>query len=326
MQKTILKIKDVLDQYIVGHDDIKEGILLAILAREHVYIEGAPGTAKTMLAEIAAKAAGLNFYFYQFHRDTRLSELIGDFIITREQRTEPEIGGDGTSELISQKLVPGGILTAQIAVLDDITRAPGEALNVLLRLLNEREYQGGKLPLLTAIATSNPTQDDYYNEPLDLANLDRFAIQLKSAGLITQGSWENATSVLDYYTDHIFDKDTITGLETDIFDRPIDYLLTINVPAPVRQKLLTFLEMLINDFHLNESNSLLTDRTFLVKAVGVLKAKAILEGRTEVIPEDLIVLKYLTTFRVPEEIAKRIEELLNELIEKKNLSFLTSRK
>jgi MoxR-like ATPase len=317
MLNTVSKIKSVLDEYVVGHDDVKEGILLALISREHVYIEGAPGTAKTMLAELAAKAANLQFYFYQFHRDTRLSELVGEYIILREEAKEDSKSGNGKGELIKQQLVPGGILTAQMVVLDDITRAPGEALNILLRLLNEREYQGIKLPLLTAIATSNPTQDDYYNEPLDLANLDRFAIQLRSKGLLTQGSWDEALSVLDYYVDHIFDKDSVDGFETSLFENPVDYMLKVKVPPKVRSRLMKFLGKLIDEYHLNETNSLLTDRTFLVKAVRVLKAKAILEGREEVVPKDLSVLKYLTTFRVPEEIAERIEEILENLDEKK---------
>ncbi|MBN1572896.1 MAG: MoxR family ATPase [Deltaproteobacteria bacterium] len=317
MLNTVAKIKSTLDEYVVGHDDVKEGILLALIAREHVYIEGAPGTAKTMLAELAAKAANLQFYFYQFHRDTRLSELIGEYIISREETTQKLESGNGKGELIRQQLLPGGILTAQMVVLDDITRAPGEALNILLRLLNEREYQGIKLPLLTAIATSNPTQDDYYNEPLDLANLDRFAIQLRSQGLLTRGNWDEALSVLDYYVDHIFDKDSIKGFEAELFEKPIDYLLDVEVPQKVRKRLMKFLSKLIDDYHLNETNSLLTDRTFLVKAVRILKAKAILEGRKEVSPGDLSVLKYMTTFRVPEEIAERIEEILENLDEKK---------
>jgi MoxR-like ATPase len=313
MINTMARIKDVLNQYVIGHEDIKEGILLALLAREHVYIEGAPGTAKTMLAEITARAANLKFYFYQFHRDTRLSELIGEYVIQRVQDSGTEGG-----EMIRQRLVPGGLLTAQLAVLDDITRAPGEALNILLRLLNEREYQGFKLPLLTAIATSNPTQDDYYNEPLDLANLDRFTLQLKSTGLITQGNWDDALSVIDFYINHIFDRNAIGGTETDLFEQPIDYLLQIEVPVEVRQLLMDFLEGLIYNFQLDETNSLITDRTFLVKAIKILKAKAILEGRRTVIPQDLMVLRYMTTFRVPEDLYQKINEMLSDLIEKKN--------
>jgi MoxR-like ATPase len=67
-----------------------------------------------------ADATDLDFFFYQLHRDTRLQELVGDAVIYREQDSE---GG----EVIRQANRPGGILTAEICVLDDISRAPGEA-------------------------------------------------------------------------------------------------------------------------------------------------------------------------------------------------------
>ena len=123
LHKTLSHIKESMDRFVIGHDDIKEAIQLGLIAREHVYLEGPPGTAKTMLAEIAAKAANLEFFFYQLNRDTRLSELVGDYMIHRER--------DEGAELIRQEIVRGRILTADICVLDDISRAPGEALNVL---------------------------------------------------------------------------------------------------------------------------------------------------------------------------------------------------
>lgn len=62
---------------------------------------------------------------YQFHRDTKLSELVGEAVIVRES---VESAGN-EAELVRQRTEPGGIATADICVLDDITRAPGEALN-----------------------------------------------------------------------------------------------------------------------------------------------------------------------------------------------------
>lgn len=70
---------------VVGHSHIKQGIVLGLVAKEHVYIEGPPGVAKTMLAETMAAATRLEFYFYQMHRDTRLSELIGEAVVVRSQ-------------------------------------------------------------------------------------------------------------------------------------------------------------------------------------------------------------------------------------------------
>src|SRR5262250_513933 len=79
------QIRGEMDRYVVGHDDVKEAVMLGLIAREHIYLEGPPGTAKTMLAEITSEAADLKFFFYQLHRDTRLAELVGDTVIFRER-------------------------------------------------------------------------------------------------------------------------------------------------------------------------------------------------------------------------------------------------
>ena len=141
----VLRLRDQLDAAVIGQKPLKECLVLALIAKEHVYVEGPPGAAKTLLAETASATAGLSAFFCQLHRDTRLSELVGDAVIRREQRP--------TGELIRSEVEAGGLLTAEVAVLDDISRAPGEALNVLLRLLNERRWHAKPIPLLTAIAT-----------------------------------------------------------------------------------------------------------------------------------------------------------------------------
>src|SRR5574341_654955 len=66
-----------MDAFIIGQDGIKEATLLALIAREHVYLQGEPGCAKTLLAEVAGHTANLRFHFSQLHRDTRLTELVG---------------------------------------------------------------------------------------------------------------------------------------------------------------------------------------------------------------------------------------------------------
>ncbi|MBM3225191.1 MAG: MoxR family ATPase, partial [Candidatus Tectomicrobia bacterium] len=293
------QIRGEMDRYVVGHDDVKEAVMLGLVAREHIYLEGPPGTAKTMLAEITSEAADLKFFFYQLHRDTRLAEIVGDTVIFRERETS---GG----ELIRQMNRKGGILTAEICVLDDISRAPGEALNVLLRILNERKFGDDGIPLLTAIATGNPTKDEYYNEPLDPANLDRFTIQMRTLGLLQQNQWEQAARVIDLYADNHLSEDISPKVSRAILDAANALVPQVDLTAEVKQLLLELLNVLLNDYNLNESNSLLTDRTFLVKAVKILKSKAVVEGRMHCVPEDLYVLKYITTFRIPEELHKRL--------------------
>jgi len=195
MHTELKRLRSLLDQRIVGHDDVKDALLLGLVCREHIYLEGPPGCAKTLMAELAARGSELAFFFYHFHRDTRLSELLGDVVL--ERRALP----DGRGERIGQQIEPGGILTAEVCVLDDLSRAPGEALNILLRILNERRFGSEPIPLLTAIATGNPLRDDYYNEPLDPANLDRFAIQLRVSGLLQSGDAQAARDLVDRFAE-----------------------------------------------------------------------------------------------------------------------------
>merc|ERR1712166_249393 len=297
---------------VVGHHVVKEGIILGLIAKEHVYIEGPPGVAKTMLAETMAAATSLQFFFYQMHRDTRLAELIGEAVVMRS--TDPETGG----EIIRQHNRPGGVLTSDLCVLDDISRAPGESLNVLLRILNERKIGDTPIPLRSAIATSNPAGELYFNEPLDRALLDRFTVQMRIDGLLESGSWSFVEQLLakECSNQSISAEQSAVVLAQEL-DEAYTALGQVIVPQSVQALLLKFLQQLqqacANVAGSGEDSALLTDRTFVVKSIKMLKAKAVLDGRSECIAEDLQVLQYLTTFRVPESVHFGVAEMLADL-------------
>lgn len=295
-----------LDRHVVGHDEPKQALLLALVCREHLYLEGPPGTAKTRLAEIAAAAAGLPFFFHQLHRDTRLAELVGDVVLERRPLES------GAGERIHQRVEPGGILTAELCVLDDVSRAPGEALNVLLRILNERRFGDAAIPLRTAIATSNPLRDEYYNEPLDPANLDRFALQLRVESLLGGSDRSAARSLLDRATDGSVAEHPRVAAACDRagLDALHAGLARIVVPDAVKEALLDFFRTLVIDYGCRETHALMTDRTFLVKAIKILRGSALLDGRDSVEGPDLAVLRWMTTFRVPPEVHEKVPELL----------------
>ena len=309
MKPDLARLRALLDRHVVGHAEAKDALLLALVCREHIYLEGPPGSAKTRLAEIAARGSSLGFFFYQMHRDTRLSELVGDVVL--ERRALP--GAEG--ERIRQAIEPGGILTAEICVLDDISRAPGEALNVLLRILNERKFGEKPIPLLTAIATSNPLRDEYYNEPLDPANLDRFAIQLRVSGLIQSGDRTLARALVDQFADGrvVEQPEPEAVLGRADLDALHAAQARVLVPEAEKDRLIEFLRRLVVDYACDETNSLLTDRSFLVKAVKLLRGRALLAGREKVEREDLEVLKLMTTFRVPEDVHEKVPELIEEI-------------
>jgi MoxR-like ATPase len=303
-------LREQLDRHVVGHDDAKHALLLGVLCREHVYLEGPPGSAKTRMAELLARASGLRFFFHQLHRDTRMTDLLGDVVL--ERRSLP--GGAG--ERIAQRIEPGGMLTCEVCVLDDISRAPGEALNVLLRVLNERRFGDRELPLLCAIATGNPPTDEYYNEPLDPANLDRFALQLRVGSLLQSRQLEAARALLDAAARGAVEEHPALApvLERADLDAAYAALGSVEFPAALGERLLELLRRLVVEHGCDESRALLTDRSFLVKAVKLVRAQALLAGRERALPEDLHVLEFMTTFRVPEDVHAALPELIGSLL------------
>ena len=304
-----VSLREEIDNLVIGHEDVKMSLLLGIISREHVYIEGPPGTAKTMLSEIISGAAQLQFFFYQLHRDTRLSELIGDLVISKETTDEGEI--------IKQKIVKGGILTAEICLLDDISREPGVYLNVLLRILNERKFFKESIPLLTAIATSNPTADEYYNEPLDPANLDRFILQINAKGLSYGRKWDQASEVIKLYSKNPDRHEIPKRVTRELLDTYYKKLNSVKIPKEIQDLLKNFVITLIEKYGLNETNSLISDRTFFVKSLKIIRSYALLHYRQSCIQEDLQDLRYMTAFRLPEEVYAKIDEIIEEVISQK---------
>ena len=306
MHERLKALRELFDRHVVGHDDAKHALLLGLVCREHLYLEGPPGTAKTRMAELAARGSGLRFFFHQLHRDTRLPDLVGDIVLERTALP----GGAG--ERIAQRIEPGGILTGEVCVLDDLSRAPGEALNVLLRVLEERRFGDQPLPLLCAIATGNPQTDEYYNEPLDPATLDRFALQLRVGSLLQTRQLEAARLLLDGFVRGAVEErpEPRPVLTRADLDAAHVALPRVEVPDALKDALLELLRRLVVDHGCDESHALLTDRSFLVKAVKLLRGEALLCGRNRVAPEDLGVLALMTTFRLPEPVHAALPELI----------------
>ena len=72
-----------------------------------------------MAAELTARASGLSTFFYQFHRDTRVSELVGHTVVRRERGVR-DVGlgstsGGARTEVVHLQTVSGGVLTAEVS-------------------------------------------------------------------------------------------------------------------------------------------------------------------------------------------------------------------
>ncbi len=148
---------------VVGQDATVELMLVALLAGGHILLEGPPGTAKTLLAHSFARAVGLRFGRIQFTPDLMPGDIIGANLFNFQTSTFT--------------LTRGPIFT-ELLLADEINRTPPKTQAALLEAMQERTVtvDGQSLPLsprFTVVATQNPIeQQGVY--PLPEAQLDRF--------------------------------------------------------------------------------------------------------------------------------------------------------
>ena len=94
-------------------------------------------------------------------------------------------------------------------------------------------------------------------------------------------------------------------------------LNSVKIPKEIQDLLKNFVITLIEKYGLNETNSLISDRTFFVKSLKIIRSYALLHDRKSCIPEDLKALRYMTAFRLPEEVYAKIDEIIEEVIDQK---------
>ncbi|EME17677.1 AAA family ATPase [Rhodococcus triatomae] len=163
LEKVIFEVKRV----IVGQDRLVERILVGLLAKGHVLLEGVPGVAKTLAVETFATVVGGSFSRVQFTPDLVPTDLVGTRIY-RQGREEFD------TEL--------GPVVANFLLADEINRAPAKVQSALLEVMAERHVTiGGKTfpmpdPFLV-MATQNPIENEGVY-PLPEAQRDRFLFKV----------------------------------------------------------------------------------------------------------------------------------------------------
>jgi MoxR-like ATPase len=163
MERVLYEVKKV----IVGQDHLLERLVVALLARGHILVEGVPGLAKTMAIKTLAEAIGGEFKRIQFTPDLVPADLIGTRIYN--QKT-----GEFNTSL--------GPVFTNLLLADEINRAPAKVQSALLEVMQERQVTIGRetfqvpKPFLV-LATQNPieTEGTY---PLPEAQVDRFMLKV----------------------------------------------------------------------------------------------------------------------------------------------------
>ncbi len=153
---------------IVGQKYMIERLLIGLLTRGHILLEGVPGLAKTLAVKTLASAIDTKFQRIQFTPDLLPADLIGTMIFNQK---------DGS--FIPRK----GPVFSNIILADEINRAPAKVQSALLEAMQERQVTIGdntyvlEEPFLV-LATQNPIEQEG-TYPLPEAQIDRFMLKLK---------------------------------------------------------------------------------------------------------------------------------------------------
>lgn len=163
LEQVLFEVKKV----IVGQDLLLEQLIVALLARGHVLVEGVPGLAKTLAVKTLSEAIGGEFQRIQFTPDLVPADLTGTRIYN--QKT-----GDFQTSL--------GPVFTNLLLADEINRAPAKVQSALLEVMQERQVTIGrdshKVPTpFLVLATQNPIESEG-TYPLPEAQLDRFMMKV----------------------------------------------------------------------------------------------------------------------------------------------------
>ncbi len=155
-----------LKRVIVGQDRLLDRMIVALLSRGHVLLEGVPGLAKTLTLETVSRVAGGRFSRIQFTPDLVPSDVVGGQVLDRN--------GGFTTRL--------GPVFANFVLADEVNRAPAKVQSALLEVMAEghASIAGETHPVpepFFVLATQNPLESEGVYA-LPEAQLDRFAMKL----------------------------------------------------------------------------------------------------------------------------------------------------
>ncbi|CAB50506.1 AAA family ATPase [Pyrococcus abyssi] len=260
-------LKKEIHKAVVGKDDVIELLAIALLSEGHVIIEGIPGVAKTTIAKNFAQALGLKFSRIQLTPDLFPADIIGTVYY---------------DQLDGNWKIKKGPIFANVILADEINRAQPKTQSALLEAMQERQVtiEGRTYKLerpFLLIATKNPLEfEGVYNLPE--AQLDRFMLQIK----VGYPSKEEELEMLKRKDKGLFSE------AKRVFSRDqIIKMIELARRVRISDEVLEYLYEIINLTRVDKRLLVGASPRAAEHLLYASKAKAFLEGRDYVIPDDI---------------------------------------
>jgi len=262
------KVVNEVGKVVIGREKEVDLLLMCLLARGHVLLEGVPGVSKTLVANAFSKCLGLQFKRVQFTPDILPLDIIGGFVFNLKDR--------------DFEFRKGPIFT-NILLADEINRAPPKVQSALLESMQELqvtvEGHTEKLPFpFMVIATQNPLEfEGVY--PLPEGQLDRFMVKVS----FKYPSKEVESDILKRNLSEI----DINDVKTVVTLGELEALVKEVDSVKVSDEVLAYLARVAEATRNEGSLVLGASPRAMVQLVHCARAKALLEGRKYVTPDDM---------------------------------------
>jgi len=269
------KLKNEMQKIIVGQDEIIEKLILALICKGHVLLEGVPGLAKTLIIKTLSECVDCSFVRLQFTPDLLPADITGTKIYDHKNT--------------SFKTMKGPIF-ANFVLADEINRAPPKVQSALLEAMQENQVsiQGdtselGKPFFVMATQNSIETEGTY---KLPEAQVDRFMFKL----LINYPKKDQETEIIERFTES-----TVIKTNRILSAKQIIEMQYFNQKIYVDKKIKDYVVELVdatrypNKYDINVDGHIeygASPRASLWLILAS-KARAMVQGRGYVIPEDV---------------------------------------
>ncbi len=266
------RILESLRRVVLGQEAATREVLVCLLARGHILLEGVPGTAKTLLVRTLALALDVRFVRIQFTPDLMPADITGITLLTGAQQFS---------------FRPGPVF-ADLVLADEINRAPAKTQAALLEAMQERTVtvDGQSHPLsqpFTVFATQNPIEFEG-TYPLPEAELDRFMAKVQ----IGYPSAEVEQGILTRYVEGFeADRTDTYGVAPVIDGAGLEQLRQAVDAVRVEPRITAYITAIVRATREAASLTLGASPRAGVSLFKAARSTALLDGRDYVIPDDV---------------------------------------